>query len=495
MDSLHRGATYADLIIRARERHPDEPFDRTSQLVPALAEAGVGHGEGVALLAVANQDASAALSAALALGARITALHPLASADDQAYVLDDAEIGTLIFDPALFGDRAAELAGRVPGLERALAVGPSGDARDVVALSERFPRGPIRSVADEDDLAFVHYTSGSTGRPKGVAVKHRAMVHGALMVLAEWDWPHEIRFLACTQMAQVLLVPIRLRGGSVHYSVFDPELVLRTIERERITCVYLVPSMIYALLDHPGIRDADLSSLESIFYGASPIAPARLEEALDVFGPVMCQIYASTEATHTATVLHKRDHDRTVPGRLESCGRAAAAIDVRVLDDAGDELPNGEVGEICVRGRSLLEGYWRNPELTERALRGGWYHTGDLGFQDAQGFLSLVDRTSDVIIRNGINVYPREVETVLTSHPGVAQAAVFGVPDAAAGEEVVAAVRPRAGAELEPDELMRLVDERKGVRFVPRAIELVDAIPITAAGKPDRRLLRERATV
>jgi fatty-acyl-CoA synthase len=269
--------------------------------------------------------------------------------------------------------------------------------------------------------------------------------------------------------------------------------VLRTIERERITCMYLVPSMIYALLDHPGIRDADLSSVESIFYGASTIAPARLEEALDVFGPVMCQIYASTEATHTVTVLPKRDHDPSIPGRLESCGRPAAAIAVELHDADGRPVAPGEVGEICVRGRSLMDGYWRRPELTEAVLRDGWYRTGDLAVEDEAGFLTIVDRTSDVIIRNGFNVYPREVETVLADHPAVLQAAVFGVADDAAGEQVVAAVLPRAGATVTADELERLVRARKGERYVPGSIDVVDAIPATLSGKPDRRALRERA--
>ncbi|HEX8053286.1 MAG TPA: AMP-binding protein [Thermoleophilaceae bacterium] len=493
MAGVHRGATYADLILAARRRYPDEPVDRTGQLVEAVIGAGVERGEGVALLATGNPHASAATAAALAAGARVSALHPLASADDQAFVLDDAEISTLVYDPVHLGDRAADLASRVPRVERLLALGPSADAPDLIELADRLPACRPRSLAEEGDLAFVHYTGGTTGRPKGVAVSHAAMVHGALMVLAEWDWPAEVRFLACTQMAQVLLVPVRLLGGSVHYSMFDPELVLRTIERERITCMYLVPSMIYALLDHPGIGDADLSSVESIFYGASTIAPARLEEALETFGPVMCQIYASTEATHTVTVLPKRDHDPAVPGRLESCGRPAAALDVEVHDEDGRALAPGEVGEVAVRGRSLMEGYWRRPELTAAALRGGWYRTGDVAFQDERGFVTIIDRRGDAIIRNGFNVYPREVESVLASHPAVLHAAVFGVPDGTAGEEVMAAVVPRAGAHVSVDDLARLVHERKGVRYVPGAIEVVGAIAATPSGKPDRRRLRELA--
>src|SRR5947209_5997464 len=219
MRSVHRGATYADLMIAARRRHPDQPIDRTGELIQAFASTGVERGEGAAVLAPPGPDASGAVTAVLAAGARMTALHPLASADDQAFILDDAEISTLIYEPRVFGDRAAELASRVGGLERLVSLGPSSDSPDLLALAEGLPPCPPRSVAEEDDLAFVHYTGGTTGRPKGVAVTHRAMAHGALMVLAEWEWPREIRFLACTQMAQVALVPIRLRGGSVHYTL------------------------------------------------------------------------------------------------------------------------------------------------------------------------------------------------------------------------------------------------------------------------------------
>jgi len=492
MHSAHRGATYADLMLAGLQRRPSGTVDRVGQLIAALASAGVQRHDGVAILAIPGPDSNAAAAAALALGARLTFLHPLASADDQAHILDDADVSTLVHHP-LLAERAAQVASRAPRVERLLSLGPSGDALDLIALADTLPHVPARSVAEEEDVAFVHYTGGTTGRPKGVAVTHRAMVHGALMVLSEWDWPHEVRFLACTQMAQVLLVPIRLRGGEVHFTPFDPQLVLDTIARERITCMYLVPSMVYALLDHPGIRDADLSSVESIFYGASTISPTRLEEALDVFGPVMCQIYASTEATHTVSVLRKRDHDAAVPGRLESCGRPAAALDVQVHDDAGVEVAPGVAGEIAVRGRSLMEGYWRQPEATARALRGGWYRTGDVGFQDEHGFLTIVDRRHDVIIRDGVNVYPREVELALASHPDVLQVAVCGVPDARSGEQVLATVRARPDAEPSTDELLRLVHERKGVRCVPDTIAFVDAIPMTANGKPDRKLLRARA--
>jgi fatty-acyl-CoA synthase len=247
------------------------------------------------------------------------------------------------------------------------------------------------------------------------------------------------------------------------------------------------------LLDHAGIDTADLSSLELVIYGASPMSPSRLIAAMKRFGPVFMQLYAQSEAPNTVTVLRQRDHDpERFAHRLASCGVPIAGNQVRLLDENGREVPVGEVGEICVRGPLVMAGYWNKPEETDKALRHGWLHTGDLARQDADGFLYIVDRSKDMIITGGFNVFPREIEDVLTTHPAVAAAGVIGVPDDKWGEAVKAVVVLKAGLQASAEELIALVREHKGVVHAPKSVDFVDSLPVTGLGKPDKKQLRAR---
>jgi len=251
--------------------------------------------------------------------------------------------------------------------------------------------------------------------------------------------------------------------------------------------------MVYVLLDHPGIAQADLSSLELIIYGASPMSPARLVEAMKRFGPVFMQLYGQSEAPNCITALHKHEHDpENRPERLASCGTPSGSSQVALLDDDGKEVRVGEVGEICVRGPLVMLGYWNKPEETEKAFRHGWLHTGDMARRDTDGFIYIVDRSKDLIITGGFNVFPREVEDVLTRHPAVAAAAVIGVPDEKWGEAVKAVVVLKAGETVAPEALIALVREHKGPVQAPKSVDFVDALPVTGLGKPDKKALRAR---
>jgi fatty-acyl-CoA synthase len=247
------------------------------------------------------------------------------------------------------------------------------------------------------------------------------------------------------------------------------------------------------LLDHPGIAEANLASLELVIYGASPMSPARLAEGMRRLGPVFMQLYGQSEAPNCITALHTYEHDpEGHPGRLASCGTPIGSSIVRLVDDAGKEVAVGEVGEICVRGPLVMPGYWNNPEETARALRHGWLYTGDLARRDPEGFLYIVDRSKDMIVTGGFNVFPREVEDVLTRHPAVAAAAVIGVPDPKWGEAVKAAVVLRPGASVHAEALIALVREHKGPVQAPKSIDFVDALPVTGLGKLDKKALRAR---
>jgi fatty-acyl-CoA synthase len=314
--------------------------------------------------------------------------------------------------------------------------------------------------------------------------------------MAEWDWPEETRFLIATPLSHAgaaFFVPTLLRGGSiVVLPHFDPEKVLETIEKYRITATMLVPTMIYVLLDHPKFGEYDLSSLETIFYGASAMSPARLKEGIEKLGPVFFQFYGQAECAMSITVLRRSEHDPDDPARLASCGRPVPWLRVALLDDDLNEVPQGEPGEICVQGPLVMSGYLNKPEQTAETLRGGWLHTGDVARADKDGYLTIVDRKKDMIVTGGFNVFPREVEDVISAHPGVAAVAVVGVPDDKWGEAVKAVVVRRPGAEVDPAELIAAVKEKKGSVQAPKSVDFVDAIPLSPLGKPDKKTLRAR---
>ena len=285
-----------------------------------------------------------------------------------------------------------------------------------------------------------------------------------------------------------MILPTLVRGGSVHVlSGFDPGEVLATVERERISCMLLVPTMIAALLDHPDIAARDLSALEVIYYGAAPISATLLRRGIARFGPVFFQFYGQTEAPMTVCVLRRDEHD---PARLASCGRPVPWVRVSLRDDAGNEVPDGTPGELCVQGPLLMGGYWGKPEQTAEALADGWLHSGDIAVRDGDGFLSIVDRKKDMIISGGFNVFAREVEAVIEECEGVAACAVIGMPDEKWGEVVTAVVVAHPGALLDAAVLVAAVRERKGPIQAPKTIVMRDSLPLTGLGKPDKKRLR-----
>ncbi len=504
METLRRRQTYSDLILAALRRYPDrvafvsddrsvtyrEVQGQAGAVAAALTDAGVGRGDGVGMLSLNRPEVFAGLAATLAVGARYTALHPLGSPSDHAFVCEDAELRAVIYDP-VFEAQVAAFADRLDGVAF-LSLGPSEHGRDVLGGGEEAPELP--SVAEESDIAVIAYTGGTTGKPKGVVLSHRSLTTNVFMTLAEWDLPEAVRLLGATPLSHSLglfVLPVLIRGGTiVLLPYFDPASFLQAIEEQRITATFVVPTMLYALLDHPGLAETDLSSLQTLLYGAAPASPERLEEALKVFGPILMQGYAETEAPNTVTILQKQDHRLDQLERLKSCGKPMAGITVTLLDEHGAEVPTGEVGEICIRGPLVMEGYWKQPDLTEETFRGAWLHTGDIGRFDEDGYLYIVDRAKDMIISGGFNVYPREIEDVLAEHPAVALSAVIGVPDEKWGEAVTAFVVRAPGAEVTTEQLSAFVRERKGKVHAPKRVEFVDQIPLTPVGKIDKKQLR-----
>jgi fatty-acyl-CoA synthase len=411
-------------------------------------------------------------------------------------VLEDAGIETLLFDPQ-FADRARDLRERVPRLRRLLSYGEAAVGEDLMRLAATFaPQSLVAPPVNAEDLSALAYTGGTTGKPKGVMNTYRGSATMAQLMMSELQWPDEVRHLICTPLSHAgssLFVPLQLQGAAMFVlPTFDAGAVLEAIERHRISTTMLVPSMIYALLDHPRFDETDLSSLQTVFYGASAMSPARLQEAIRKLGPIFVQFYGQTEAPMMVCVLRKEEHDVDDLARLASCGRPLPWVPVALLDDDGNEVPKGEPGELCVRGPLVMKGYWNKPEETAAAFEHGWLHTGDVCREDEDGFFTIVDRKKDMIVSGGFNIFPREVEDVISTHPSVAAVAVIGVPDETWGEAVKAVVVPRSGETVDVDELIALVKQQKGPHHAPKSVDIVDAIPVSAVGKPDKKALRAR---
>ena len=370
------------------------------------------------------------------------------------------------------------------------------DARDFWAEAGNSDPAPLVPREAPDGVIRLAYTGGTTGKSKGVMLSDRSLVTNTSLWLSAFAWPDGDRYLCVAPMshgAGSLILPALVRGGTVVLQRgFDPERFIEAIERHRIGTTWLVPTMLYRLLDHPGTADADFSSLHAMVYSAAPASPARIRQALDRFGPIMVQAYGQTEAPNTILILNQHDHRDATESRLQSAGRPSPGVHVALLDDDGREAAPGEVGEICVRGPLVMEGYWNQPGQTEEVFRGGWLHTGDLAHCDAEGCFHIVDRKKDMVISGGFNVYPREVEDVLSAHPDVASVAVIGVPDPQWGEAVTAVVVPRPGRMPQAAELMAHVREQKGPVHTPKIVEFVEALPLTSLGKPDKKALRQR---
>jgi fatty-acyl-CoA synthase len=509
-----------DLMVAALKRHRNRPIvhlgdvtltgaetaERISQYVQAFEALGTGAGTHAALLALNRPEVLFILGAGQTQGYRRTSLHPLGSADDHAYVINDAGITSLIVDP-YFAERAVQLLEKCPGLTQVLTIGPVPEAlvaagTDLVAKAAEFEPQPLAArLLPPDHITSITYTGGTTGRPKGVIGTSAAFNTMTQVQLAEWEWPEHPRFLMCTPLSHAgaaFFVPVVIKGGTLFVLPrFDPAEVLRTIEEQQITATMLVPTMLYALLDHPDSRTRDLSSLETVYYGASAINPSRLREAIERFGPIFAQYYGQSEAPMVITYLAKEDHVSGDERRLSSCGRPSAFIRAALLDEKGEPVPVGEPGEICVSGTLLAGGYWKLPEETADTFRDGWLHTGDVAREDEDGFWYIVDRTKDMIVTGGFNVFPREVEDVVAQHPMVAQVGVIGVPHEKFGEAVTAVVVLRSDAPRDAESISRMtteiqdaVKERKGSVQSPKQVIVRDELPLTPLGKPDKKALR-----
>ncbi|MYM64192.1 AMP-binding protein [Pseudomaricurvus sp. HS19] len=515
MSDLHRPLYVPEILVNALNQDETRPLiqlqgsaatagaslltvgdvrDAASQFAQALQGMGLGKGSRIGLLSPNRPEVLHVANAVQVLASVYSPMHPMGSFDDHLFTLTDGELDVLIFDAERYGDHVAKLAAQLPRL-KLISFGDHPLATNLTTLAASYaPQKLVAPRVEPDDVVRLGYSGGTTGKPKALASVQRTGLVTIQLMLSEWEWPNPPRFLSCTPLSHAgaaMFIPVLMKGGTMLVLPgFDPVTVMQTIQDQRINCMMLVPTMIYALLDHPRFDEFDLSSLETVFYGASAISPPRLKEAIERIGPVFMQFYGQAEAPMSVCVLRKSEHDINDLQRLASCGRPSPWLHVEMLDSDNQPVADGEPGEICVRGPLVMNGYRNNPELTAETFSGGWLHSGDVAVRDPGGFLRIIDRTKDMIVSGGFNIYPRAIEDILAEHPAVSQVAVIGVPHEKWGEAVKALVVLRAGQSVAAEELVAMVADRKGAYQAPKSVEFIDAIPQTPVGKPDKKALR-----
>lgn len=473
--------------------------DRVARIAGVLRGLGVGPGDRVAILAL---NADRVLEYYLAvpwLGALVVPLNFRWSTDEIVDGLADSGTGILFVDDA-FAAEAERLRAACPGLRHVVFCGereaPPGCLvlETLVRDTDPLPDAGIGGAAPFG----IFFTGGTTGRAKGVVLSHANILLSAMGILGEGAYAEGAVGLHAAPMfhlADLMATAcLLLRGGThVMLPAFHPEAVAALVAEHRITDLLMVPTMLQMLVDHPAFAVADTSSLRSILYGASPASEALIDRAMRAMpGVAFGQVYGMTEAAATISILRPCDHDpaRRAAGRMRSAGRSFCHTRVRTLSPDGSELGPGEVGEIVVRGPNVMAGYHGLPAATAETLRAGWLYTGDMGYLDESGYVFIVDRAKDMIITGGENVYSLEVENAVCSHPAVAAAAVIGIPNAEWGESIHAVVVLRPGQSLTLADLAGHCRQRISPYKCPRSLDLVERLPVSAAGKLLKTVLR-----
>jgi fatty-acyl-CoA synthase len=476
--------------------------EQAARLVGAFSSFGIGQGDRVAFL-IANCAEYVACEYAVAkVGAVRVPLAVLLGNDDHVYMMNLARCQT-IFYSSRFANRIEQMTPQLQTVEHFISIGagvedlPPGHHRleELIATHEPVHGG---AVVDPEDIAGIYFTGGTTGRPKGVMLSHRAWFHTYWMETLDFAIAPRESFVFATPMTHAggcLILPVLLRQGRcIVLDHFEPDLLLATITRERATATLLVPTMMYALLDHPGLTSHDLSSLRNILYGAAAIAPDRLKQALQVFGPILTQFFGQTEAPMALTALKREDHvvddSKRELAVLMSAGRPTYPTEIRLVDEEGNDVPAHNAGEVIARSPNMMSGYLDNSEATAATIRDGWLYTGDIASRDDEGLITIVDRKKDMIVSGGFNIFPREVEDTLFEHSAVKHAAVIGVPHEKWGEEVKALIVVREGATVSAQELIDFVKASKGSLMAPKSVDFVDEIPLTNLGKIDKKAIR-----
>ena len=504
-------ATVADVTRHHARERPDQTalhFDgerlgygtldqRASQVAQALMAAGI---EKQARVAVLSKNGPAFFELWFGAAKANVVLVPVnfrLAPPELAYVVNDAR-AELLFVGADYYDIVEKVAPELTTVREIIALDRTHPAWvDYASWRDREKAiDPMLPVAGRD-CAIQMYTSGTTGHPKGAQLSHDNLLTLLPSALRQWGaWRDGDVNLVCMPLFHIggsgwALVGLYRGIENVLARDFDPPAILRLVEERRITKALFVPAMMLFLLQAPQSRTTDFSSLDLVVYGASPAPLDLLRNALKVFGRGLAQVYGLTETTGAITYLPPEDHGEHAIERMKSCGKPAEGVEIKIVDALGKSLPPGEVGEVVCRTPQVMLGYWNLPDATARAIRDGWFHTGDAGYLDKAGYLYIYDRVKDMIISGGENIYPAEIESALFGHPAIADVAVIGVPDEQWGEAVKAIVVKKPGVAVTAKELIDYARERIAGYKVPRSVDFIDALPRNPSGKILKRELRK----
>lgn len=467
-------------------------YDRCGRVTANLAKRGVGKGDKIVLLMGNCMEFLYLFLGVGKIGAVIVPVNPMLKPDEIAYITTNAEATVLIAVPE-FAPLLPKLRALVPGLKRVFILGdaPVEGTELFSALLEPVDGPPKVEVVEHDDAALI-YTSGTTGLPKGVILTHRNYLWNARMVMHVTRLRPEDRFLLVLPIfhvnAQVVTLLTPLMGGVsvVMMGKFNPFGILPAIRKYKVSIMSAVPTIYNVLCGIPKAEEYDLSSIRFFVTGAAPMPEETFKATQRVLKKPLIAGYGLSEATCASAVADYED-----PIRWNSVGPTMRYTSIRIIDKAGRDVPHGEIGEILVAGPSVMKGYYKNPEATEEVLKDGWLRTGDLGRFDAEGYLYIVGRLKDMIIRGGQNIYPVQVENVLSRLPGVAEACVVGVDEPRWGQEVLAVIKVAEGCTLTEKQVIDFCRENLAQYRCPRYVRFVDEFPKTATGKVRKNLLAE----
>jgi long-chain acyl-CoA synthetase len=488
--------TLGDLARRQAARWGDKPLflhgdagvsygaydERGDRLAGGLARLGLGRGDRVAALLPNGLEIVDTYLAVARRGAVTVPLNPMFTPREIEYAVNDSR-ARLFVTGARDAPRVLAIRDRLPSLAEVVVAGER--VAGTVPWAEVAAGAPAAPVAaDPDDTAMILYTSGTTGNPKGAMLSHRGLLDNAAAVVQAVGFRETDRSLCVLPLFHLFAIAfdylqmMTAGASTVIAERFDPGEALRLIERHRVSVLVGVPTMFIYLLRHPDRARRDLSSLRIGDTGGGPVPPALKVEYEREVGMVLLESYGLTEASPVVTI------ERPGSARREgTCGLTLPGMETKVVDADGQEVPAGEIGELLVRGPSVMKGYFEMPEATARAILDGWLHTGDLVRKDADGYVYMVDRLKHMIICGGYNIYPKEIENVLHEHPAVLECAVVGVPDPDKGELPKACIVLREGARATEDEIKGFCRSSLAAYKVPRLVEFLPSLPRTATGK------------
>jgi long-chain acyl-CoA synthetase len=493
LDNIDRYGEYASTWFESRVLTNVENYQSSCRMAAALQAHGVKPGDRVVVMMLNSPEVMWAFTAIWKIGAAIIPITPTWNAREARYVIEDSGAQVVITSPELAA-RLREATAGLPHFREILVIGESDVAGALDIELEMATAAPFEPLADclPDDLAMLLYTSGTTGNPKGVMLSHDNMLFitdSAYAINRQLGQIRTALVLPLSHIYGVLVMNLGARLGTVSRILrrFDAEQTLETIQEFGVQRLSLVPTMLSLLINHPERERYDVSSLEAVNSGGAALSEAVRQEFARLFGCRVVQGYGLSESSGALTGYHPDDDYR-----VGSVGPPLPGVEMRVVDFANQSLPPGEIGELCSRGRHVMQGYLNQPEATREAIIDGWLHTGDIGYVDADGYVYITDRRKDMIIKGAENISPREIEEGIYLHPAVAEAAVFGVPDETYGEEIMAAVVVKPGQSLTEDEIKRHISGYVTKFKTPAQIVFLETLPKNPSGKILKRALREQ---